>query len=174
MHIYEVQWSETTPCNSLSFSINHNEVSSELNKVKIKILFTQEIMTDGTWLTVFRPKEHQKDSQCHSQQNILLAETSTQKNITTAISLAGLIVWCIATMSFVIHQHLYKAITRQIKNLVRFRGFFACLFFFCCLCNFLMVKTMNIFPVHLSVFVFLSLSVSDIDRNILTFSLSTF
>lgn len=78
-------------------------------------------------------------------------EARTQKNI----SLAGLIVWCIATTSVLIHQRLYKAITQQVKNLVIFRGwgFSAC--FLLLPVQLFGVKTVNLFPVYLSVFVFI-------------------
>jgi len=63
-------------------------------------------------------------------------ETGIQKNITTTMTLAGRTGWCAAMMSFVIHQHLYKAITQQVKNLVRFKGWgFLLVWFFSVACE---------------------------------------
>lgn len=60
-------------------------------------------------------------TQCHSGEHFAGAENSTQKKITTTMSLTGLVAWRTAMLSFVINQHLNKAI-RHVKNPVRYSG----------------------------------------------------
>lgn len=127
---------------------------SKPNKVKIKVLFTQEIMGDGTW-----PRQGSASRSITSVHIVTYnrappAQRSDTGEIRTTVSLTGLSVQCTATITFATPLWVHKTIPQQIKNLVRVAGwsFFAFFFFFSIALNFYMV--VNFIPVHLSMFGF--------------------
>lgn len=103
----------------------------------------------------------------------LTAEHCQQREYPTTASLAGLSVQCTATSTFATPQCVHKTIPQLVKNLVRVIGWGA--FFFSCCLELLDGKDSELHScTSVSVWIYLSLSVSGINHSVFTFLFPTF
>lgn len=130
-----MKWFQTPPMTASALTLTKCATGflSEPNKVKIKVLFTQEFMGDSTW------PGHGSAPSVHNvtHRRTLPAERSGHRRISPPQWASQDRVLCTATSTFATPQSVHRTIPQQVKNPVRLTGWgvFCLLFFFfsCCL-----------------------------------------